>query len=512
MLMPICEAPPAAKTAPGDVQPDADVQRARQYTKRELAMVKTKTNRAGERRSVNEMSSARSRGGAGASATETTSAATKQRATGEAAVDAEEKTSRRSRTKPGETFGDTDLRNAGQAGEWHHANEVAIASHGQNGGGESCRAAEAISAPPVQSNGHAKNALPSNERLRGRKSRGSGDKRRVTDGTISSPATFNGHARNVSSTSDLERDQAGGDHVRDSEGVAAASKHNGCSSPALKPIGEMNGHAAGDSRSATDCSSACRILQELQRQRVAALESRKAIDIRLQHCVASVFGYSAGLDENDRKARFVAARALIDAIDNGDELTAEQAPLAPKVAGLVLGMKEASKVFDSHVKALERSMLAEVAKLPAFKWSEGIRGFGPMRLAIIVGEAGDLSQYANPGKLWKRLGLAPISKDGATKMPSTWRSKGGLSAEEWTTAGYSPRRRSVMYVIGELIVKLNDGEYRARYDEAKAKFQAADPERSKGHCHNHGMLCAVKRLVRDLWRVWRDGGLRCDTE
>jgi hypothetical protein len=122
-------------------------------------------------------------------------------------------------------------------------------------------------------------------------------------------------------------------------------------------------------------------------------------------------------------------------------------------------------------------------------------------LGTIIGETGDLSLYANPAKVWKRLGLAPFNG----KMPSTWRSgkEGKLSSEEWSAIGYSPRRRSVMYVIGESLVKQNDGDYRKRYDEAKAAIAAAHPDYSKGRCHNHGMLLCVKRLVRDLWKQWR---------
>ena len=41
------------------------------------------------------------------------------------------------------------------------------------------------------------------------------------------------------------------------------------------------------------------------------------------------------------------------------------------------------------------------------------------------------------------------------RMGATWKSKGGLSAAEWEEFGYSPRRRSVAFVFGENLVKLN---------------------------------------------------------
>jgi hypothetical protein len=61
-----------------------------------------------------------------------------------------------------------------------------------------------------------------------------------------------------------------------------------------------------------------------------------------------------------------------------------------------------------------------------------------------------------------------------------------------------------MYVVGECLVKQNNGPYRARYDEAKAAKLALESEEwPKLRCHLHGMLLAVKRLVRDLWKEWR---------
>jgi hypothetical protein len=40
-------------------------------------------------------------------------------------------------------------------------------------------------------------------------------------------------------------------------------------------------------------------------------------------------------------------------------------------------------------------------------------------------------------------------------MGATWRYKGGLPAEEWTAFGYSPRRRSIAYLIGANLLRGN---------------------------------------------------------
>jgi hypothetical protein len=174
--------------------------------------------------------------------------------------------------------------------------------------------------------------------------------------------------------------------------------------------------------------------------------------------------------------------------------------------------------FDAMVKGYEREMVRLVKGLPIVAWvnERDQRGFGLPNLAIIIGEAGNLSNYANPAKLWKRLGCAPFEKNGVSQMPSTWRSKKGLSSEEWESIGYSPRRRSVAYNVGEPLIKSNrttdketeevtwTGPYRARYDQAKATIQAAHPDYPKMRCHRHGMLLATKLLLKNLWIAWTD--------
>jgi hypothetical protein len=163
------------------------------------------------------------------------------------------------------------------------------------------------------------------------------------------------------------------------------------------------------------------------------------------------------------------------------------------------------------------------------------RGISLGILATIVGETGNLSNYPNPAKVWKRLFGAPITKNGKTMMPSRWRLEGGLTAEEWEDAGYSPQRHATMEQLKENIVRQNGpskkhptpGPYRLRYEEAKARTRETHPEwwtcekcdgkgkngRKKCSCckgtgekpshpHNHARLLAAKRFVRDLWNQW----------
>lgn len=167
----------------------------------------------------------------------------------------------------------------------------------------------------------------------------------------------------------------------------------------------------------------------------------------------------------------------------------------------------------------EKLMTHLVEQLPVYAafW-EPIHGLGPLGLALIIGEAGDLSNYANPAKLWRRFGLHVING----KACATWRSSGGFTAKDWEAAGYSPRRRSMMFTITDSLLKKQNA-YKALCDErktvekAKAEAEglivapAADiPKgehtkyRSLGHIKARAERYVAKRLLRDLWRAWRD--------
>lgn len=93
------------------------------------------------------------------------------------------------------------------------------------------------------------------------------------------------------------------------------------------------------------------------------------------------------------------------------------------------------------------------------------------------------------------MGLAPFNG----KACSTWRREGGLSAAEWVAAGYSPRRSSVAYLIGECFVKAG-GEYAELYRERKT-FEQTKVDK-KIIAHRRAMRYAVKRFIRNFWIEW----------
>lgn len=152
--------------------------------------------------------------------------------------------------------------------------------------------------------------------------------------------------------------------------------------------------------------------------------------------------------------------------------------------------------MQKDIKAMDKEIAASAAKLPVYGWVESVRGVGPLMLGLIVGECGDLGGYANPAKVWKRMGLA-VMPDGTRQR----RVKG----EEAIFHGYDPRRRSVAYLIGDCLIKGNRGYYRKLYDDRKAmEFARLDGEKgAKGHAHMRASRYIQKRFLKHLWQAWR---------
>jgi len=160
---------------------------------------------------------------------------------------------------------------------------------------------------------------------------------------------------------------------------------------------------------------------------------------------------------------------------------------------------------------LEKQMSQDAAKLPISNWWTDERGRGLLGLAIIIGEAGDLSGYENPAKLWKRFGVAVL--DGARQGGLTKNAK----AEEWIEHGYNKRRRSVLWTIGDTLLKTNGktGRYKKIYDKRKEfenkrlkKEWIEQGKKEKTYksmkAHRRAQRYMEKRLLRDLWNVWNE--------
>jgi hypothetical protein len=192
----------------------------------------------------------------------------------------------------------------------------------------------------------------------------------------------------------------------------------------------------------------------------------------------------------------------------------------------------ARDTLDEFVVDVEREMIKIARQLPVYAWVKTVKGFGEKNLACLVAETGDLSNYANPSKVWKRMGLAVIRGERQRKT---------TDADLAIEMGYSPERRAIVFVLGDCLIKgqgrdKDAGPYRKAYDEYKArktsemvpvcmgcKGTGKVKKKKKlvkcsncngtggpapwGCCKNHRAVAAQrymeKRVLRDLWRAWR---------
>lgn len=192
---------------------------------------------------------------------------------------------------------------------------------------------------------------------------------------------------------------------------------------------------------------------------------------------------------------------------------------SPVIAAMAKGLRKEIRPRDKRIADLATA-------LPVHTWVQGVRGVGPLSLGLLIGETGDLSGYDSPAKVWKRMGLA-VMPDGTRQRRVT--------GKEGILHGFSPKRRALMFVIGDNLIKQNkdsmtkaDGLYRSLYLERKAmellrlppdvektRKKKNDPEGTEkaysrtAHAHHRASRYIQKRLLRDLWRAWREaiGGL-----
>lgn len=198
----------------------------------------------------------------------------------------------------------------------------------------------------------------------------------------------------------------------------------------------------------------------------------------------------------------------------------------PTICIALMPFLAAMEPFRAEGAAYDKRLAKLARSLPVWDWVKSVWGFSDLGLAKIVGEAGDVGSYRNPSCLWKRLGLAPYQGKAVTK------GRGGLTAEEWAALGYSPRRRSAMWNIGNgLIGGMGNGvrpaageDWQAREDWSYYQkvyvgrliyMAERDPENFAREptklgkmsfskwAHNDAKRFAEKRVLLHLWQRWR---------
>ena len=260
---------------------------------------------------------------------------------------------------------------------------------------------------------------------------------------------------------------------------------------------------------------------ELQRKRRMIIQNRISCSNRNKANICARLTYNSYQDEKTRKAMWTKAGKIFKIIDENkdlkklkiqiQEITQDQKITEHLMAILfiIAIAKRSISEYNKGQKVIEAEMEEAVQKLPIHEWWASERGRAGLGLAILIGEIGDLSNYDCPAKVWKRMGVAVI--DGVRQ--------GGLSknapAELWIEHGYVKRRRSVLHLIGDSLMKGNgaSGHYKLIYNECKKKETKKllkqwikDGNKKEtfkpGHAHNCAVRYMEKMLLKDLWNKW----------
>jgi hypothetical protein len=244
-------------------------------------------------------------------------------------------------------------------------------------------------------------------------------------------------------------------------------------------------------------------LTNLQRFRKFSIAQELAILQRLTALVASACGYEAR-DEATRTALWTRATKIVKESLGKCDFTEEDGAIVDLIMPEIQATKASVAPFQARRAQIEAQMTAIAKTLPCQEFITQTSGFKHIGLAVIVGEAGDLSNYATIRNLWRRFGLG-VAQGHEEMAYSTWRMKGGLTADDWTAAGYNPTRLGQLF--GVVTVPLFMCKTKNKYGEVYAKRRAhtavTHPDWTKGHSDMDGRRIMVKKFLSDLWSEWR---------
>lgn len=193
---------------------------------------------------------------------------------------------------------------------------------------------------------------------------------------------------------------------------------------------------------------------------------------------------------------------------------------AHELYGFVAPYMLAAEPLEAQRAVYEKALVKATKRLPVYEWVKGVKGFGDISFATIVGECGDIGTYKSVSAVWKRLGLAVINgrRQGAPGE--------GATKEDWIEHGYNKQRRSVSYVAREHVIggmgkwrpefgsDLADATYyqrvyaeRARYEAEKLGLPVTESDKGKESYKKHVAMRAhryvEKRLIKHLYLEWR---------
>ena len=210
-------------------------------------------------------------------------------------------------------------------------------------------------------------------------------------------------------------------------------------------------------------------------------------------------------DERFMRLALDEARKAREAIETGkDDPNSIGGSAVLSIADIVRQSAVARGVWDNLREKVETDMRKLARTLPVHAWANGVRGFGDLGLAIVIGETGDLSLYETKERVWKRLGLAVIEG---------FRQQRRSDPDEAAAHGYNPKRRAEVWAIADSMFR---HQWRGEKDDVPAhaigpygevyairKAATEGREWTLKHRDNDARRIMAKALVADLWAAWR---------
>jgi hypothetical protein len=248
------------------------------------------------------------------------------------------------------------------------------------------------------------------------------------------------------------------------------------------------------------------------RRRRFAMKIQQKLDRALESFVRiNGTAWQPDMSEADREKLNKEVRAMIKKIRAGELSDFSD----------IVATSDRARAPTDEMRDGSEKIMADLAKtLPVYPWVEAIRGAGALGLATIIAETGDLSNYGNPAKVWKRLGFAPYDGyAGSSWKRQTWRPR-PLTKEEWIANPFSGERYALMHQIAEWLVNAQwigkaksasgEGEPNGPYGEIYAKRRAhtlvTHPDWSLGHRRKDALRITMKQFLCDLHVQWGIAG------